>query len=184
MWCHSAASSVASASIPTPPVTAVEPEIEPAGVWTGWMNNMNPYEEGQRGDLEITKNMDPVSSDQYWAFFINGISMECQCFDMSELAIQSHFQRLFKIFTPLSIAWGNFVTVKLKSRNILGLREHALIEEWPFDIQVTQLTEIHCWTKYNLDWSETNLTDSLSWCFVLQWDARFYFITQHSGGLI
>ena len=75
MRCRTTASSVASADVPTPPATAVEPELEPVGVWTGWMNNMNPYEEGQKGDLEITKNMDPVSSDRYWIHWTASLAM-------------------------------------------------------------------------------------------------------------
>ena len=68
MQCLSAASSVASADIPASPASV----SESTGVWTSWMNNMNPYEEGQEGDLEITKNMDPVSSDQYWTYSMDG----------------------------------------------------------------------------------------------------------------
>ena len=58
MWCNpSAPGGAASAASES----AVEAESE--GVWTGWFNNMNPYEEGQKGDLELRKNIDPVSSD-------------------------------------------------------------------------------------------------------------------------
>ena len=56
-----AESSVTNAEIPTPPETAAEFESE--GVWTGWINDMDPYEEGHKGDLEIRRNMDPVSYD-------------------------------------------------------------------------------------------------------------------------
>ena len=84
-WFFTAASSITNTAIPTSPATTTEPVVEPedapAGVWTGWINNMNPYGEGQKGDLEITKNMDPVSSNWFWIFFMDGMPEACLCLD-------------------------------------------------------------------------------------------------------
>ena len=46
----------------TPSAPAAGSEL--SGKWTKWINSVNPYEEGQRGDFEIRKDMDHVSSNQ------------------------------------------------------------------------------------------------------------------------
>ena len=90
--CHTAESDGTSADVPTTPATA---ELEPSGVWTEWVNNFNPYEEGQRGDLEIRTDMDPVSSDRCWIFSIDG----SYCISFFDVSYKSTMRWVYKLFS-------------------------------------------------------------------------------------
>ena len=59
-------------------------ESEAEGVWTGWINNVDPYEEGHKGDLEIRNNMDPVSIDRYWTSSNDSISFVYHCIEIGK----------------------------------------------------------------------------------------------------
>ena len=73
-------------------------EAESEGVWTGWFNDMNPYEEGQKGDLELRKDMDPVSNGQYWTFSMDDISIVHHSLEFEAWTLTLHPQIVFKCF--------------------------------------------------------------------------------------
>ena len=102
MWCNPAApGGAASAGVPTLVESAVEAESE--GVWTGWFNNMNPFEEGQQGDLELRKDMDPVSSDWWWTFSIDDIPIAFQWWESVKTMSMENFGIL--LFQVVAQGW-------------------------------------------------------------------------------
>ena len=91
MLCNPAAPGGAASA---PAESAAEAESE--GVWTGWFNDMNPYEEGQKGDLELRKDMDPVSNGRYWTFSMDDISIVHHSLEFEAWTLTLHLQIVFK----------------------------------------------------------------------------------------
>ena len=93
MLCNPAAPGGAASA---PAESAAEAESE--GVWTGWFNDMNPYEEGQKGDLELRKDMDPVSNGRYWTFSMDDISIVHHSLEFEAWTLTLHPEIVFKCF--------------------------------------------------------------------------------------
>ena len=54
-------------------------ESKPTGKWTEWINDVDPYEDGRKGDFELRNNMDPVSGGQSWQIseWCNSVLVGC-----------------------------------------------------------------------------------------------------------